>query len=138
VSAQRKDFIVLAIGHRDGEEFRESAYLQILQLIDWSAPDARVCSPRGFVAYYLCSTTAVAAVTDIISRVDTLRDTRTNYSSLGIGLAHGPLIADFDWGGRVKPSSLPLGEVANAASVAVRQGQIYRNILSELQHPSQT
>jgi hypothetical protein len=138
VSGQRKEFIVLAVGDRDKEGFAESAHLRLLQLIDSSAPDARVCSPMGIVAYYLRSARAAAAVEDVISRAETLRDSDAAFSSIGIGLAHGPLIAGFDSGGRVNPAVAPLGVVASHASRAVHEAQTYRNTLSALRELQKT
>jgi hypothetical protein len=138
VSGQRKEFIVLAIGDRDGEGFGESTYLRLLQIIDSSAPNAHVCSPRGFVAYYLPSPRALSAVEEVIAQAETLRDSDEACASIGIGLAQGPLIADFDWRGRVKPAFLPVGEVANFASRAIHGEQTYRQTLRELFHTQQT
>ena len=138
MSGQRTEFIVLAVGDRDGEGFPESAYLRILQFIDSSAPDARVCSARGFVAYYLPSPRALSAVEQVISQAEALRDSDAACASLGIGLAHGPLIADFDSHGRVNGAFPPVGEVANTASRAIHAEQVYRNTLSELYHVQET
>ncbi len=138
MSGQRKEFIVLALGDRDGEGFSEGVHLRLLQLIDSSAPDTRVCSPRGFVAFYLLSLRAVAAVEQVISDAETLRDSEQAFASLGIGLAFGPLIANFDSRGRVDPSFLPIGVVANSASRAVQTEQTYRDKLSELYRSQET
>ena len=138
MSGQRKEFIVLAVGDRDGEGFPEHTYVRLLQLIDASAPDARVPSPRGFVAYYLPSPRALSAVERVISQAETLRESDPACASLGIGLAHGPLIADFDSHGRVNNAFPPIGEVANAASRAIHAEQNYRNTLSELYHVQET
>jgi class 3 adenylate cyclase len=138
VSGQRRNFIVLAIADRDGQGFPETAHLRLLQLIEASAPDTRVSSPRGFIAFYLPLSRAVAAVEDVISALEALRDGDQAYTSLGIGLAHGPLIADFDWRGRVKPAFLPVGETANRASRASVTEQTYRDILAELHETRKT
>jgi hypothetical protein len=138
VSGERKGFIVLAVGDRDSEGFPESAYLRLHQLIDSSAPDARVCSPTGIVAYYLPSSRAVTAVEEVISHAEMLRDTDSAFSAVGIGLAHGPLIADFDLHGRVNPAFPPLGVVANSVSRGVHGPQTYRSTLAELQERQET
>jgi hypothetical protein len=138
VSGERKEFIVLAIGDRDKGGFAETAYLRLLQLIDSSAPDTRVCSPLGVVAYYLRSPRATASVENVISRAETLRDGDEAFSTIGIGLAHGPLIADFDADDRVNPSLAPLGVVTNHASRGVYEAQTYRDILNELREPQKT
>lgn len=123
---------MLAIGDRDKEGFGETAYLRLLQFIDSSAPDARVCTPMGVVAYYLRSPGAVATVEKTISHAETLRDGDEAFATIGIGLAHGPLIAEFDAHGIVNPTLAPLGVAANDASRAVHEAQTYRNTLSEL------
>ncbi len=129
---------MLAIGDRDAEGFGEEAWLRLRQLIDSSAPDARVFSQIGAVGYYLRSARAVAAVEDVISRAETLRDSDEALSTLGIGLAHGPLLADFDSHGRVDPAFLPVGVVANDASRAVHEAQTYRETLAELHETQKT
>ena len=138
MSGQRKEFIVLAIGDRHAEGFAEQAWLRLRQLIDSSAPDARVFSHIGGVAYYLRSARAVAAVEHVISRAEALRDSDEALSTLGIGLAHGPLLADFDSRGRVDPAFLPVGVVANDASRAVQEAQTYRETLAKLHEPQKT
>jgi len=138
VSGQRKEFIVLAIGDRDAEGFAEEAFLRLRDLIESSAPDARIFSHIGGVGYYLRSARAVATVEDVISRAETLRDSDKAFSTLGIGLAHGPLLADFDSHGRVDPAFLPVGVVANDASRAVHETQTYRETLAELHATQKT
>jgi len=136
VSGQRKESIVIAVGDRQSEGYDEPALLRLVQLIDSSAPDARVFTRIGVVGYYLRSARAAAAVADIILRAESLRDSDETFATLGIGLAHGPLIADFDAHGRVAPVCIPLGEVSNRASGAVQGAQTYRDTLAEL-HDSQ-
>lgn len=133
MSGQRKEFIVLAIGDRGAKGFAEEAWLRLRQLINSSAPDAQVFSHIGGVGYYLRSARAVAAVENVISRAETLRDSDEALSTLGIGLAHGPLLADFDSHGRVDLAFLPAGVVANNASRAVHEAQTYRETLAEMQ-----
>lgn len=136
MSGQRKEFIVLAVGDREAEGYDERALLRLVQLIDSSAPDARVFTHIGVVGYYLRSARAATAVADTIARAENLRDTEA-FATLGIGLAHGPLIADFDADGRLKPAFTPLGEVANRASGGVGGAQTYRDTLAELHETHQ-
>ena len=132
MSAKLKEFIVLAIGDRDAYGYDEQTLPLLIQLIDSSTPDARQFTPVGVVAYYLRSSRAVAAIDAILSRAEQLRDTDRRFGTLGIGLAHGEMIADFDWLGRLKHGFTPLGVVASRASVGVSGAQVYRAILTEL------
>jgi hypothetical protein len=73
VSAEWKQLIVLAIG----EELvrRRCTLPSLLQLMDCSAPDARVFTHIGVVACYLQSRRAIMAVEDVVRRAESLRDT---------------------------------------------------------------
>ncbi|MEP6810678.1 MAG: hypothetical protein ABI992_10575, partial [Chthoniobacterales bacterium] len=101
-------------------------------LIDRSKPDARLFSHKCGTAYYLPTSRSVAAVETVTAAAETLRDTDARFASLGIGLTHGPLLADFDWRGRVKRSFLPVGVVANDAARAAAATQNDREILRTL------
>ena len=138
MSGQRTEFIVLAIGDRDREGYAEGASLRLLLVIDASAPDARVHNHIGVVGFYLPTARAIAAVEDAISSAEELRDSDDTFATLGIGLACGPLLADFDAPDRLNPSFLPVGEVANHASRAVHGAQTYRETLSELHGTKKT
>jgi len=132
VSAKLKEFIVLAVGDRDAYGYDEQTLPLLIRLIDSSEPDSRQFTPVGVVAYYLRSSRAVAAIDSILSRAEQLRDTDPRFKTLGFGLAHGQMIADFDWLGRLKRGFIPLGEVANRASTGIGGAQVYREILTEL------
>jgi hypothetical protein len=132
MSGQRQEFIVLAIGDRESQGYDEAAQIRLLQLIDSSIPDTRVSSHIGVVGFYVRSARAATAVEQIISLAERLRDSDNTFATLGIGLAHGPLIADFDADGSVNSAFTPVGEVANNASSAVHGAQNYREILSDL------
>jgi len=51
---------------------------------------------------------------------------------LGIGFAHGPLIANFRTDGTMNPAFVPIGQVTNRASSAAHGAQNYREVLSNL------
>jgi hypothetical protein len=133
VSVTEKEFIVLAIGDKDSCGYDERTLPVLILLVDSSAPDAWQFTRIGVVAYYVRSSRAVAAVEEILSRAERLRDTDARFGTLGIGLANGPMIADFDSLGRLKQEMPPLGEVANRASLGVRSAQTYREIFTQLQ-----
>ena len=136
MSANRKHFIVLAVGDRDSYGYDEHTLPILVHLIDSASPDTRQFTHLGVVAYYLHSDRAIAAVESVLSKAESVRDTDPRFAALGIGLAHGQMIADFDWLGRLKRDSIPLGEVATRASVAVRGAQTYREIFTELHEPA--
>jgi hypothetical protein len=136
VSANQKDFIVLAVGDRDSYGYDEHTLPLLVELIDSSSPDARQFTHIGVVGYYLRSGRAVEAVKSLLSKAESLRDTDPRFAKLGIGLSHGQMIADFDWLGRLKQDSIPLGEVATRASMSVRGAQTYREMIIELHEPA--
>jgi hypothetical protein len=132
MGAARKDFVVVALGDRDAGGYDERTLPLLVALADSTAPDARVFTTLGVVAFYLSSERGVAAARDLVSQAEVLRDRDPQFSSLGIGAAHGPLFADFDWRGRVKAAFIPVGETANRASAGVAREQNYREILDHL------
>jgi class 3 adenylate cyclase len=133
VSAARKDFVVVALGDREAHGYDEHTLPILVRVTESSAPDAQLSTHHGMIAFYLNSPKAIAAVSDLISAVETLREADHRFASLGIGVAHGPLLAEFDWRGRVKKSFTPLGETANKASAGVIGPQNYQETLNELQ-----
>jgi hypothetical protein len=132
MNAKPKEFIVLAVGDKDSYGYDEHTLPLLVRLVDSSDPDARQFTHIGVVAYFLRSARAITAVEDIILRAESLRDTDERFATLGIGLAHGCMIANFDWLGRLKSGSSPLGEVANRAAAGVRKPQTYRETFNEL------
>jgi class 3 adenylate cyclase len=91
-----------------------------------------ISSHIGVVGFYLRSARAAAAVEQVISDAEKLRDSNKAFATLGIGLTHGPLIADFHKDGSVNATFTPVGEVANHASRAVHGMQNYRETLADL------
>jgi hypothetical protein len=68
----------------------------------------------------------------VISKLERLQKTDKRFESLGIGLAHGPMIADFGWFGRIKGKSIPLGGTVNHAWKGIADSQAYRDVLKNL------
>jgi len=127
---------VLILGDRDCYGLDEHTLPLLVKLIDSSNPDSRQFSHLGVSAYYVRSGRAIAAVERMLSQAEGLRDTDGRFAKLGIGLAHGQMIADFDWLGRVKRNFIPLGDAVNRAARGVCGAQIYREILAELNEPN--
>jgi hypothetical protein len=132
MGAARKEFVGVALGDRDAHGYDEHTLSILLRLMESSAPDVQLSTHCGVMGYYLSSGRAIAAVSELVSAAETLRDGDSRFASLGIGLSRGPLIAEFDWRGRVKPSRIPVGETANKASAGVVGPQNYRKTLSTL------
>jgi hypothetical protein len=98
-----------------------------------SKPAARTFNNRGAVTYYVSSRRAVAAVEALVAKVEALRATDSRFATLGIGLAEGAMVAEFDWFGRVKSDgSPPLGRTANDANGFVRQPDKYKETLMQI------
>jgi hypothetical protein len=85
--AARKEFVVVALGDRNAYGYDEHTLPILLRLMESSAPDARLSSHRGVVGYYLPSSRAIAAILDLVSAAETLRDSDSRFASLGIGSA---------------------------------------------------
>jgi len=136
MSAKQKQFIVLCIGDKDSYGYDEHTLPLLLQIIDSSNPCGREFTHTGVVGYYQSSRRALARVEEVLSQAERLRDLDTRFNTLGIGLAHGDLIADFDWFGRLKRGFTPMGEAANRASVGAYTGAgnelQYKEVLDEL------
>ena len=132
MGAARKEFIVIALGDRDAYGYDELGLPILVALVDSTAPDARVFTNRGVVAFFLPSVRGIAAARDLVSQAEVLRDRDPQFESLGIGFARGPLLADFDSRGRVKADFTPIGETANHASAGVAREQVTQEILAQL------
>ncbi len=94
----------------------------------------------GITAYYLTSLRALVSVETIIAQTEALRDSDLRFNALGIGLAEGELIAEFDWLGRLKKNSItPVGISTNEALGHAKEPQKYKEtlrILRERLHES--
>jgi class 3 adenylate cyclase len=132
MGAARRDFVVIALGDRDAAGYDERALPLLIALVDSTAPDTRVVSNLGVVSFFLLSERGIAAAKDLVSQAEILRDRDPQFASLGIGTAHGPLIADFDSHGRVKADFVPVGEAANRASRRSCSEQNYRECLGNI------
>jgi hypothetical protein len=132
MSAKRKEFIVLALGDKDDWGYNEDTLPVLFKLVESSAPDSRLFMYFGVMAYYLRSRRSVTAVRKVISELEVLRDGDARFNSLGIGLAFGEMVADFDWLGRIKPTFQPMGEAANRASKGAKSEMSYREVLEAL------
>jgi len=74
-------------------------------------------------------------VEDVIAKAEGLREGDPRFATLGIGLAEGELLADFDWRGRPKAGSdRPLGPSLIDAVRVEREPRKYREILQALHH----
>jgi hypothetical protein len=100
------------------------------KLVDSCKPAARRFTHMGTIVYYLTSRRTIAVVEGLITKAELLRDTDSRFATLGIGLADGWLIAEFDWLGRVK--SEPLGGAVNDAVRPAREPLKYKERLREL------
>jgi hypothetical protein len=82
---------------------------------------------------YLTSPRALRAVGEAITKAESLRDSDSRFATLGIGLAEGELIAEFDWLGRLKTErERPMGASLSDATRVAREPQKYREILRTL------
>jgi hypothetical protein len=141
VSAKRKRFIILCFGNTDADSlgYDEETLPLLWKLVDSCKPAARLFNHMGAVAYYLASLRTIAVVEGLITKAELLRDTDSRFATLGIGLAEGWLIAEFDWLGRVKSDRfMPLGDAVNDAARPAREPQRYKERLRELKESLRT
>jgi hypothetical protein len=135
VSAKTKRFIVVCLGDTDSASlgYDEETLPVLWDLAATSKPAARIFNHRGAVTYYISSRRAVVAVEALIAKAETLRDTDSRFATLGIGLAEGHMVAEFDWLGRMKSDRIPpLGRTANDANRLFRQPQKYKETLRQI------
>ena len=137
MGAARKEFVVVALGDRDGYGYDEHTLPILVRLVQSSSPDTHRSTPLGVMGFFLPCRRSIAALSDLVSAAETLRNSDSRFASLGIGISRGPLIAEFDWRGKVKSSTMPLGETANRASSGVAGPQNYRETINAL-HDAQT
>jgi hypothetical protein len=132
MSSKRKQFIVLVMSDKDLWGYNEETLPPLLKLIDLSEPDSRSFSYTTVVGYYLRSRFSIKRISLVIKAIENLCASDSRYETLGIGLACGEMIAEFDWLGRIKNNFQPLGGVSAQALVAIRDPQIYKKVLDEL------
>jgi hypothetical protein len=97
VSIKQKRFIVLTLSDTESWGYEEHTLLLLLKIVDSSAPDYRMFTHTGVVANYLTSPSALQSVEKVVAQAEAFRDTDLRFATLGIGLAEGELIAEFDF-----------------------------------------
>jgi hypothetical protein len=133
MSSKHKRFITLTLCDTESWGYDEVTLPMLLQLVDSSAPDQRMFAPTDVTANYLTSRKALKTIEDIITKAEGLRDNDPRFATLGISLAEGEWIAEFNLLGR--PNSdhmLPVaGSLVDAMRTA-RKPEGYRKILQTL------
>jgi hypothetical protein len=133
MSIKRKKFITLTLGVTESWGYDEHTLPILLHLVDSSEPDYRMFTHAGVVANYQTSPRALKSVEEVITKTESLRGSDSRFATLGIGLAEGELIAEFDWLGRIKTDRYkPLGGSVGDAARVEREPQRYREILQTL------
>jgi hypothetical protein len=134
VAAERKRFIVLILADRENYGFDEQTLPPLVALMDSASPDQRQFCHSCVTGYFLTSRDSLTRVEGIIQQAERLRTTDSRFSSLGVGLAEGSMLADFTVLERLKPEMTPLGTVANNASRSARILGGYQQPLKALRH----
>lgn len=133
MSIKRKKFIVLALGDTESWGFNEETLPLLLQLVDSSCPDHRQFTHARVIAYYFSSPQTLRSVEGVVSQAEMLRDSDSRFVSLGIGLAEGEMLAEYDLMGRLKTERLqPIGGFVADASRVEREGRRYKEALQTL------
>jgi len=130
MAAKDRRFTVLALSDLDKWGFNEHTLPLLVALIDSEAPDYLQVVFSGVTGYFTTSPRAISRVEKAVRGAEKLRDTDERFSRLGIGIAEGKMIADFDWWGGVKKTGIPpLGQVANEAVACSYKLDDYREKL---------
>ncbi|NBV21941.1 MAG: hypothetical protein EBS05_08480 [Proteobacteria bacterium] len=133
MNAQLKRFIVVSLSTADSSGYDRHTMQQLLRVVEPSSPDTRYVNYLGMAAYFLTSAQTFSVVERLISDLENLRDTDSQFATLRIGLAEGELIADFDEAGVLRTESmLPLGGAVNEAAWCGREPNKYKTILLTL------
>ena len=119
---------------RDNYGFDEHTLPPLIALMDSASPDARQWIHTGVIGYFLTSSAALARVQQVIAQAEHLRGTDDRFASVGIGLAEGRMVADFNSPGSLNPEMVPLGTVANDASRSANVSHAYQQPLKSLLH----
>ena len=119
---------------RDNYGFNEHTLPPFIALMDAASPDGRQWVHTGVIGYFLTSFAALARVQQVIAQAEHLRGTDDRFANLGIGLAEGRMIADFNSLGRLNPDMMPLGTVANDASRSANVPDAYQQPVQSLSH----
>ncbi len=136
MAAKKKRFIVLVLTDRDNYGFDEHSLPPLVALMDSASPDQREFWHSCVTGYFLTSSGALSRVRRVIEQAERLRTADSRFSSLGIGLAEGSLLADFTLLGRLKEIA-PVGTVVNDASRSAQTPGAYQNSLQALTHELQ-
>ncbi len=87
----------------------------LIALMDSAAPDHRSWTHTGPTGYFLTSRKSCDRIRRVIEEAESLRSSDARFERLGIGLAEGPMVAEFTWLGRLKSDYPPLGSASQTA-----------------------
>ena len=132
MSVKSKRFIVLILADTDDWGWNEETLPMLLQIVDSSEPDYRSFTHIAVVANYFTSSKALKAVENVIAAAERLRDSDSRFARLGIGLAEGELVAEFDWLRFKTGRTGPFGAAVNDAVQVARQPNKYREVFKAL------
>jgi hypothetical protein len=133
MAAQRRRFTVLSLGDLDKWGFNEQTLPLLVSLMDFAEPDYLDAIFSGVTGYFVTSPRAMIRVEKAVRGAEKLRDTDERFSSLGIGLAEGEMLARFNWWGGVKQDGMPpLGLVHTEAVRCSYDPNAYREKLQAL------
>jgi len=133
MAAERRRFIVLSLGDLDKWGFNEHTLPLLVALMESGAPDYIHSVIFGVTGYFVTSRRALIRVEMVVRDAEKLRDADERFSSLGIGLAEGEMIAKFNWWGGVEQGGMPpLGLVATEAVRCSNQPNAYHEKLQAL------
>ena len=117
---------------RDKYGFDEHTLPRLIALMDSGRPDYRAWTHTGPTGYFLPSRKSIYRIRKVVEQAEQLCISDQRFESLAIGLADGPMIADFTWFGRLKTEMPPIGD---APSLAYRRAEVadgFRDALQSL------
>jgi hypothetical protein len=132
MKAKTKRFIVLVFSDRDNFGLNEHTLPPLIALMDSARPDFRNWSHTGPIGFLLASRDALRRVRQAIDQVEKLKTTDPRFDSLNIGLAEGPMLAEFNFWSRLNPKFMPVGSASIAASKNADEAGAFRQVLEEI------
>jgi hypothetical protein len=133
MNVKEERFIVLSLGDTDSWGYNEHTLPMLIQLVDEYNPDARFFSRTGVVGYFFTSQSALKRVEEIVENAEKLRKEDERFSTLGIGVAEGKMLAEYEQSGILKQGSMmPIGDASvHAVRMSDKSGN-YKESLSSL------
>jgi hypothetical protein len=133
MTIREEQFYIVSVGDREGDGFNELTLPSLVSIVDEFNPDGIVIVHSGIVALFRRKRHDTRDIQTLCDSLDQLRNTNPDYSALGIGLAEGQLIGEFDRRGKMVNADQFLGDARIDAVRIEAEPHGYRRVLANLQ-----